>query len=140
MSLTSIPGFILGYGYEGEVLYYLDSKGKVIGLLKRKTAWYVILRAIREKAASALQAFKSEPSMPPSNQAEKIVKRLREIKTWLGFSEAYLQKWIGLSDGFIQWIHSKVQSDGLDHIRGVFPSVWKNYLSETNQRDEITWE
>ena len=112
----------------------------MIGLLKRKTAWYVILRAIREKAASALQAFKTEPSMLPSNQAEKIVKRLQEIKTWLGFSEAYLEKWIGLSHGFVQWIHGKVQENSLDHIRGVFPFVWKSYLTETKQSDDIAWE
>ncbi|CAH1780214.1 unnamed protein product [Owenia fusiformis] len=28
-----------GYGYEGEVLYFLDSENNVIGLLKKKTIW-----------------------------------------------------------------------------------------------------
>ena len=31
-------------GYEGEVLYFLDASDNVIGLLKKKTAWYVVLR------------------------------------------------------------------------------------------------
>ena len=31
-------------GYEGEVLYFLDARDNVIGLLKKKTAWYVVLR------------------------------------------------------------------------------------------------
>ena len=31
-------------GYEGEVFYFLDAKDNVIGLLKKKTAWYVVLR------------------------------------------------------------------------------------------------
>ena len=31
-------------GYEGEVFYFLDCKDNVIGLLKKKTAWYVVLR------------------------------------------------------------------------------------------------
>ena len=31
-------------GYEGEVFYFLDVKDNVIGLLKKKTAWYVVLR------------------------------------------------------------------------------------------------
>ena len=39
-----------GYGYEGEVLYFLDDKNDTIGLLKKKTAWYVLARAVREKA------------------------------------------------------------------------------------------
>lgn len=28
-----------GYQYEGEVLYFLDNKGSVLGLLKKKTVW-----------------------------------------------------------------------------------------------------
>ena len=27
------------YGYEGEVMYFVDNKDHVIGLLKKKTAW-----------------------------------------------------------------------------------------------------
>ena len=37
-----------GHGYEGEVLYFLDDKDNVIGLLKKKTAWYILLRSLRE--------------------------------------------------------------------------------------------
>ena len=132
--------FFLGYGYEGEVLYYLDSKGQVIGLLKRKTAWYVILRAIREKASSALAAFKKDPSMPASTQAQKAQKRLQEIKEWLGFSSEYLEQWIKLSDGFMTWIHTKFHKSEIDQKRGVFPSIWKQYLSETQQSDKIMWD
>ena len=28
-----------GYGYEGEVLYFVDGNENVIGLLKKKTSW-----------------------------------------------------------------------------------------------------
>ena len=28
-----------GYQYEGEVLYFLDESGSVMGLLKKKTIW-----------------------------------------------------------------------------------------------------
>ncbi len=37
------------YGYEGEVLYFLDADNTVMGLLKKKTIWYILCRAIREK-------------------------------------------------------------------------------------------
>ncbi|KAJ3102388.1 hypothetical protein HDU97_000595 [Phlyctochytrium planicorne] len=37
------------YGNEGRVLYFLDSNGNVIGMLKKKTVWYIAIRAIREK-------------------------------------------------------------------------------------------
>ena len=49
------------YGYEGEVLYFLDDINDVIGLLKKKTAWYVICRAIREKVAHMMQELKKNP-------------------------------------------------------------------------------
>jgi len=37
------------FGYEGVVLYFIDSEFNVIGLLKKKTVWYIIIRAVREK-------------------------------------------------------------------------------------------
>jgi hypothetical protein len=40
------------YGKEGYVLYYIDAAGAVIGLVKRKSVWYIIQRAVREKARS----------------------------------------------------------------------------------------
>ena len=45
------------YGFEGEVMYFVDKKDHVIGLLKKKTAWYILARAIREKASAAVSAF-----------------------------------------------------------------------------------
>jgi hypothetical protein len=36
-----------GYGYEGCVFYFLDGRNHVVGLLKKKTAWYIVCRAIR---------------------------------------------------------------------------------------------
>jgi len=37
------------YNTEGRVLYFLNENNQVIGLLKKKSIWYIILRAIREK-------------------------------------------------------------------------------------------
>ncbi len=34
---------------EGRVVYFLDNNNNVIGLLKKKSCWYIIVRAIREK-------------------------------------------------------------------------------------------
>ena len=53
-----------GYGSEGEVMYFVNNKGHVIGLLKKKTAWYVLARAIREKARNAVRTFVKNPSEP----------------------------------------------------------------------------
>ena len=52
------------YGTEGEVMYFVNGEGHVIGLLKKKTAWYVLARAIREKARYAVSRFVKSPSEP----------------------------------------------------------------------------
>eukprot|EP00478_Filoreta_tenera_P002230 GABV01002291.1.p1 GENE.GABV01002291.1~~GABV01002291.1.p1 ORF type:complete len:187 (+),score=49.04 GABV01002291.1:1-561(+) len=36
-------------GCEGDVVYWINGDGAVIGLTKMKTVWYVLIRAIREK-------------------------------------------------------------------------------------------
>ena len=45
-------------------MYFINEKGNVIGLLKKKTAWYVLARAIREKARNAVSRFVKSPSEP----------------------------------------------------------------------------
>ena len=37
-----------GYSYEGELLYFMNSSNIVIGLLKKKTIWYIMCRVTRE--------------------------------------------------------------------------------------------
>ena len=72
------------YGSEGEVMYFMDGKKNVIGLLKKKTAWYILARAIREKASAAVLAFAKDKSLPASKRASKCEVRLKQIQTWLG--------------------------------------------------------
>jgi hypothetical protein len=77
------------YGKEGAVLYFIDSDGQVIGLLKKKTMWYILVRAIREKSkglASQYRKEKPKTKATPVTYA-KTVKRLKDIRRWLGFSE-----------------------------------------------------
>jgi len=45
------------YGVEGHVLYFVDASGHVIGLLKKKAVWYIVVRAFREKAKGMLSAL-----------------------------------------------------------------------------------
>ena len=45
-------------------MYFINKKGNVIGLLKKKTAWYVLARAVREKARNAVRGFVKTPSEP----------------------------------------------------------------------------
>ena len=50
-----------GRDYEGEVLYFMDSDHNTVGLLKKKTTWYIMLRAIREKVSHVWSTYRSVP-------------------------------------------------------------------------------
>lgn len=85
--------------YEGKVLYFLDARGNVFGVIKKKTAWYIILRALREKAC-CFSAPKS--SQPLSDITKKVTKRIAEIQVWLGFSDEYRKKWTVITSAIIR--------------------------------------
>ena len=48
-----------GRDYEGEVLYFMDRDNNTVGLLKKKTTWYIMLRAIREKVSHVWSTYRS---------------------------------------------------------------------------------
>ena len=115
----------------------MDSKANVIGLLKKKTSWYVICRAIREKASTAIAALKKNPSESPKSRSKKTEARIHQIQSWIGFSDAYANAWVKLGSGYIAWIMNAVKEKKVTSERGKFPQQWKQYLSETGQTDEI---
>lgn len=59
------------------------------GLLKKKTMWYILVRALREKSKALANRFrKSSPAESPVPYAiKKTNKRLAEIQSWLAFSD-----------------------------------------------------
>ncbi|EGD83385.1 ferredoxin [Salpingoeca rosetta] len=102
------------FGKEGRVLYILDSDtttGNVIGLFKKKTIWYVVLRAIREKVKAAVSRVVKSPDTPyasiRSSCVTKTNARLRDIRDWLGFSKDELMQWQALAKRFIEWVISE---------------------------------
>lgn len=65
------------YGKEGRVLYFLDEHSRVFGLLKKKTVWYVMVRAIREKVRHRRHSFVlSWCTCRASNVARCVVPRM----------------------------------------------------------------
>ena len=152
------------YGYEGEVLYFLDSDENVIGLLKKKTAWYVVARAIREQVANALNDWNKSGSSKYDHAAreERLVKRLKAIKQWLDLSESSLSAWIEIGKGFLAYViklaeksakdnqvsvesekcdgvSQKAFSNGDIELRNKFPQHWKTFLQQHQKSDRIMW-
>ena len=128
-----------GEGYEGEVLYFLDQNSHTIGLLKKKTSWYVVLRAIREKVSHVHSTYKKNPrgwDKETNNRfLAKMNKRLEEIQSWLCLTDFQLQTWKMLGKNFQNWLVDGMKKDTLDNIdkysvRGNFPQLWKSFMSE----------
>jgi hypothetical protein len=110
ISVSDLPAQMVAtrglYGVEGHVFYFVKPSGEVIGLLKKKAVWYVIVRALREKckalastvhkyyclAGAAPDPHKKHPAeydpaaLPSGELLEQIRlgERARQ-RTWRGF-------------------------------------------------------
>ena len=81
-------------------MYFMDENKNIIGILKKKTVWYIILRAIREKFRGYLSPKRN---LSLKDLEKSIVDRLKSIKTWIGFDENYLNEWKAISIKFANW-------------------------------------
>ncbi|CAL1535278.1 unnamed protein product [Lymnaea stagnalis] len=132
-----------GYQYEGEVLYFLDETDVVIGLLKKKTAWYILCRAIREKArASAASLLKNRSTFSLSKSIKQVEKRMDEIQKWLGLSDQVKDQWRDLGVSFISYCVKQLENGyySMEDIAERFPIVWKDHLEASGFSDQILVE
>jgi len=132
-----------GEGYEGAVAYFLDDHNNTIGLLKKKTIWYVLLRAIREKISYAVVEYKKNPAAYKESarlkNKQKIEKRLDEIQKWLNLTDQQTKHWKTLGAKFLFWIISKVSTKSGSSVYGSrdkFPMHWKQFLEETGLSEQ----
>ncbi|XP_065180066.1 uncharacterized protein LOC135810500 [Sycon ciliatum] len=146
------------HGHEGNVLYFLNEKRCPVGLLKRKTVWYICIRAIREKTKTALRvldrrekqkkpAAKGEkaPSQLPSEGHymrgvyDKITRRFQDIDSWLEFGKDCHRQWLDLALGFVHYVIDHVADGSLprEEVNNRFPDVWNRYLQVSGSTDRI---
>nr|XP_040580556.1 LOW QUALITY PROTEIN: uncharacterized protein LOC121128992 [Lepeophtheirus salmonis] len=114
----------MGYGYEGDVFYFIDEYDNVIGLMKIKTVWYIMIRAIREKA----KRYKG------SEFSNLVTRRFKSIQQWLNLTDAVVQNWTELALNYGKWMDS--HSFNRD-FSTEFPISWKSFLLETKSSDDI---
>ena len=124
---------------EGSVLYFLNQADEVIGLLKKKTIWYVILRAIREKIRPMLSQWEKNHKLDVADTIERVSRRLNAIQKWLGFSNAILDQWKTLAGQYVTWIGEKAKKRTVarDDISNEYPILWSKFLEETNNQDDF---
>ncbi|XP_050711471.1 uncharacterized protein LOC126995705 isoform X1 [Eriocheir sinensis] len=126
----------LGYQTEGKVLYFLDKDEETIGLVKIKTMWYIMLRALREKL---IYTTRRRQGWTVEDRIESAHKRFKEIQEWLLFSDNYLDGWKELASTFMKSVDEKIKEDcvKLEEIRPTYPTMWKKFLQETNRSDIV---
>lgn len=124
---------------EGSVLYFLNGNDEVIGLLKKKSIWYVILRAIREKARPMLSNWEKKHQMELNDTIQRISKRLNAIQKWLGFSDVILDRWKTLAIEYLTWLSEGAKKRTIlrDDISNNYPILWRKFLDEKNFHDDF---
>ncbi|OQS06156.1 hypothetical protein THRCLA_01793 [Thraustotheca clavata] len=141
-----------GYQTEGKVNLYIDNEGCVIGLQKFKTAWYVSLRAIREKSKSFLTSVlgKKKKLQVPDALAlshKQLYKRFGAIAKWLQLPKDKADQYCELGTAFISYIanvrlaacdgNPTAQKSVQHEVTDLFPIVWRDFLTTSELSDRI---
>lgn len=126
----------------GSVLYFINERDQVIGLLKKKTIWYVILRAIREKVRFMISQWEKTHKLDQADTIRKTCGRLNAIQRWLGFSNEILERWKNLANDFIDWLAEEVKRKKITRtdISDRYPILWRQFLEQRNRRDDFMVE
>jgi len=129
------------YGKEGSVLYYFNEENKVIGLVKKKSIWYILVRAIREKMKGLARRAQDrrDDAAYMSKFKQKVRRTIHEKQVWLGFSEEKKAKWTELALKMADWLSDTIHKGKLDSttVATKFPVVWRRFLDETCETDRI---
>ena len=69
----------------------------------------------------------------------RIVKRLKEVRSWLGLSEECLGEWTKLGIDFNAWVCDSLKSGAIsnEEVGDRFPVVWTKFLEATGATDDI---
>lgn len=107
--------------------------------MKKKTIWYVILRAIREKARPMVGGWEKDRKMTLSETIERTSRRLNAIQKWLGFSNTILDRWKELAGQYLKWLMEGAKKKTITRadVADEYPILWSKFLQETNNRDDF---
>jgi len=129
------------YGVEGEVLFFLGDDRRTIGMLKKKSVWYIIVRAIRQKVHAACMSYsKNSETFVHGTHAQKIEQRLKEIQQWLQLDDKSVLAWKHLAEKFLAFciVQLRAQNFSASDFTDYFPVHWRNFLLEKGETDCIS--
>jgi len=130
------------HGVEGEVLFFLDEDRRTIGMLKKKSVWYIIVRAIRQKVhAACLSHSKNSETFVIGTHVHKIEQRLKEIQQWLNLDDKSISVWKHLAEKFLTFCIEQLRAKilGASDFTAYFPVHWKRFLLEMGETDCISY-
>ena len=123
---------------EGTVLYFMNNKREVIGLMKFKSIWYIILRAVREIIKfhmSQISKGRLKCHEAKSKGAESIEKRFHRINKSLNLkSESYLA-WREICTEFLKWVIDITKFGKSISFSSNFPNMWERFLKEKTLKE-----
>ena len=69
----------------------------------------------------------------------RIVKRLKEVRSWLGLSVECLEQWTTLGTDFNAWVCDSLKKGTItsEEVGDRFPVVWTKFLAATGASDNI---
>lgn len=108
---------------EGEVMYFVDDQDNTIGLLKKKSVWYVIIRAIREKLRYCIKK-----ELDVEKLSKKFHDKLVDTQTWLKFDA--IDEWYVTGSSFFKWIKQQQTERGVDVVEKQFESHFPSLFEE----------
>lgn len=136
------------HGTEGSVVYYLNADNKVIGMVKKKSVWYILVRAFREKMkglrSRVVRAVESNHldglEKATADVKRSVRKMLRQKQEWLGFSERVKAAWEELGMRLCDWLVAQLRQRKLEpsEVGDMWPLVWNRFLRECKQSDVIS--
>lgn len=117
---------------EGYVFYGIDAHGNVVHMYKRKTNWYVCLRAIRQRVIAFLISMEKSTKSKSEiieNGKKRVIGRIDEIQEWLMMSDEEIIIYKDIGCKFIEYV--AIHKDGFtrDVIRNKFPLIMRDVFS-----------
>lgn len=109
---------------EGIVAYMVNpNTRKTIGLIKLKSKWYVLIRAIREKIKKW--------------NINQISKRIDDIREWLSLTDEETKYWKNEGVLFAKWIKNGIDLDLFDNsdILNHYATLWVKFTKEMKDND-----
>ncbi|UHB41756.1 ferredoxin [Macrobrachium rosenbergii nudivirus] len=119
---------------EGVVLYCMDLSDNVTNMIKLKTTWYILLRAIREKTKYHFHRRQIK-NTPVRVIDTKIVKedmrnRIRELTSYVSMPPDEMNEWLNKISDWVDFYVTYSNEHKIGNVKMIatFPKIWSDFI------------